>query len=80
MAGRGGAEGGSDEGGFDEFCEFWLRRASSAASFAMSRAINWRTSGGVSSHASSLSSAGRCGSSIPIVCRILPIRAMQHGV
>ncbi len=77
LAGRGGADGGSEEGGLDEFCEFWLRRGSNAASFITSSAINWRTSGGVACHASSLSSAGRCGSSIAVVCRIVRFLATQ---
>jgi hypothetical protein len=64
LLGRGRAEGGPEEGGLEEFCEFWFNRASKAATLATSSTMKWRASKGICRQASSLSSAGRCGSSI----------------
>jgi len=65
----------------DEFCAVWLSRASRVASFAISRPRNWRTSAGVACQASSLSSAGRGGTSLVAVCPItqfLATRKIAH--
>jgi hypothetical protein len=61
---------GSDEGGLEEFCDVWFTRASSSARRSRSMAMKTRTSCGVACQSSSLSSGGRCGSSIAVVCQI----------